>query len=399
MSKISFFTHGNVRVTWNSNNSVQGITYNGQRLIDTLNSIVNRIQVTPQGIVIHPRLRTVLTELLDTISALPTARADLKVYLADAIFGHFLIDSVPPNSKLKIAILQELVLKEVWNWENTHETIHKGTPYFFLTREFLSQGDVPSAYVYMFNAVEEDKRNTPAIGRDFRNSPAYLTSSLIDNNQNMLYNDVVIPLRTYLQNFITQYNSKTGDNLTIQDVDTKFLQVEDFEDIKRFFVANLHEIYHLRYLNSLQLINNDFSKIKISDTLFNLCLIIDQILAHNFLTTYRPREKKMANAIYELALHLNWTDGTIDPNAGSFTGKINPHPNSGNPDAILPSFLDNIATFDNNPIDSKKTAIFIAYHLRNFGGHNIIGQDVLVTRYQDILRSVIDAFLLSIDVL
>ena len=67
--------------------------------------------------------------------------------------------------------------------------------------------------------------------------------------------------------------------------------------------------------------------------------------------------------------------------------------------ARAPSFLDNTATFNRNPIDAKKKAIFIAYHLRNFGGHNIKGQDILVERYIDILCSVMDAFLLSIDVL
>ena len=109
MSNIPPFTHGNVKVTWNANNSVQGITYNGQRLIDTLNSIVNRIQVSPQGIVIPPRLRTVLIELLDTISALPTNRGDLKLFLADKIFGNFLVDTTISNPKLRIAILQELM--------------------------------------------------------------------------------------------------------------------------------------------------------------------------------------------------------------------------------------------------------------------------------------------------
>ena len=155
MSITAPLVNGNVTVTWNANNEVSGITYNGQRLIDVLNPI--QIQFTPQGIQIPTTLTSILIELLDTINAIPPNRRDLKLRLADCIFGHFLLNTGIPNPKLRAVFLQKL-MKDVWSWETTHELVHKGTPYFFLTREFLSQGDIPSAYVYMFNAVEEDKR-------------------------------------------------------------------------------------------------------------------------------------------------------------------------------------------------------------------------------------------------
>jgi hypothetical protein len=285
-------------------------------------------------------------------------------------------------------------MRVVENWEATHEIVHKGTPYYFLAATYLAQGDIPSAYIYFFNAIEQDKINFPTIGKNLHAAPAYLTTSLVDNRNNALYNDVVIPLRAYLQSFLTQYCAKTGSTLSLSDVDTRFLQHNDFEDVKKFFVASIHEIYHLSSLNSSHLINNDYSKLKISDTLFNISLILDQILQKRFPAAGSRHD--MGNSIYRLALHHIWT---VDNNARVFLNHIIPKLNSGSPDQILPSILDGTATLNGNALNPQQKAIFLAYHLRNFGGHNIDTQNILVNRYREILTTIMDAFFTAIDAL
>src|SRR5207249_5527095 len=92
-------------------------------------------------------------------------------------------------------------------------------------------------------------------------------------------------------------------------------------------------------INSTQMINNDYSKLKIIDTLFNFGLVVDQILGHSFLQAVPAKERNMAKGIYELALHLNWTKDTVDEDPGEFVAKIKPYPNNATPDQVLPDRL------------------------------------------------------------
>ena len=130
--------------------------------------------------------------------------------------------------------------------------------------------------------------------------------------------------------FINIYNVRTNANLALQMLDQKFLQANDLEDMKQFFVANLHEIYHLSPLNSTRMIDNDYSRLKMVDTLFNLSLIVDQTLEYRFASLMS--ERSMANAIYCLALHNGWITKNQCNDPGKLIGKLNPNPNVGLPD-------------------------------------------------------------------
>lgn len=145
------------------------------------------------------------------------------------------------------------------------------------------------------------------------------------------------------------------------------------------------------------MINNDYSKLKAIDTLFNLGLIVDQILEYRFLQGSTLR-KDMANAIHQLALHLKWT---TEQDIRKFLSEIQPTPNPpSTPDTFLPCILNGTVTFEGNPLnDYKMKAVFVAYHLRNYGGHNLVGSNILINRYQTILDMVYDSFFTSMEVL
>ena len=244
-------------------------------------------------------------DLLDAISVIPPDEKRKKINLADNIFGYKLIFN-PPNPKLQIR-LWNYIMPLVWNWEDSHEKVHKGSAYYFMAEIYLSLGDIPSAYICFFNALEDDKANFPHIPKMLKDAPAYRTTSLIDNPNNALFLTVVKPLRTKLQEYIDNYKTRTKSKLKLDILNLKFLQSDQLEDIKRFFVATFHEMYHLNPLYSSRMINNDYSKLKIIDTLFNLGLIVDQILEHRFLKTITGGRKNMANAVYQLALFMSWT--------------------------------------------------------------------------------------------
>lgn len=217
----------------------------------------------------------------------------------------------------------------------------------------------------------------------------------MDNIDNALYLPVVVPLRKHMQAFLGGYKSRSNSNLTMQAVDGKFLQADPLENIKRFFVAVFHEIYHLAPLNSTKMINNDYSKLKIVDTLFNLGLIVDQILEYRFLGGVV--EKKMASGVFQLALNEGWTNPISCPDPGAFLRKIKPALN-GLPDIVVPYLLDGTATYDGSLIlDAKMRAVLLAYHLRNYGGHHLEGSTILVSRYNEVLNLVMDALFVAIE--
>jgi hypothetical protein len=356
---------------------------------------LSSLQLGPLGVVLSDELGQMLNVLLETITCVSNPRQ--KIALADAIFQHLVVKEypgTPRNPKLRSQIWRAL-LESVWHWEDEHEVVHKGTPYFFMAQTYLESGDVPSAYTCMFSALEEDKRNRPVLSLNVNDGPAYRTISLVNNTDNALHSSVVLPLRSYLQKFITEYNARTGETFALSELDRKFLQASPMESIKGAFVANLHEIYYSSSLASTRLIKNDYSKLEVIDTMFNLGLVADQLLQHRF----QVSSNRMAEGVYQLGLHHGWINKATCKNAGEFISKVNPNPNDGSPDAVLPSFLDRTATFDGVQVDFKQRATLGTYHLRNYGGHHIEVNEILVDRYDDVLSLILDAVLVCVEVL
>lgn len=399
---------GPVRVRWLPNGSVGEITYRNEPFSVVVSNMPLMQGSYARGFSLSPPFQRLVVDMLTAIERLPSSEAARKVLLATRIFENLVIETpLIPNPKLK-GIVSELIMREVWQWEDANEQIHKGTPYYFMAKDYLEQGDIPSAYIYFFNALEEDRRNFSAISQDVTTGGAYLTTSLVDNPiiRPHLYESVVVPLRNYLQRFINEYNRKTRktrNRMTLQTLDQKLLQSASFKEVNLLFVATIHEIFHLAPLNSPRMIKNDYSKLKVMGTLFNLSLIADQLLEHRLLTPTTPRrERKMGNAVYRLALHLKWTSKTLDRRPEDFLRRISPNMNSGLPDTIVPLLLNGRVRIDGHPVDSrtpKKLAILLAYHLRNFGAHHIQVQNVLVNKYPEILGRMMDAILTVVEIL
>ncbi len=337
-----------------------------------------------------------IDDLLGAVGGLPATNGRGKVYLADKIFETLVVRATPPNPKID-GIIWRAILDRVWAWEDLHEEVHKGTAYYFMAESFLACGDVPSAYICFFNAIEDDKLNLPLIPKNYKDAPAYLTTSLSCNPNNALFSSVVMPLRSLMQGFIDGYNLRMAKSIRLLTLDSKFLQNDDVEEVKRFFVATFHEISHLSPINATRMINNDYSRLKVIDTLFNLGLIIDQLLERRFLATATGR-KVMGKAVYQLALNQGWTSAAASADPSAFVRQVSPDLTD-NPDVVVPPLLDGTASFNGSTISPMMRSILLAYHLRNFAGHHVEGQDILIRRYSEVLDSIMDAFFFSIELL
>jgi len=383
-------------VTWNPDDSVKTITYKGQPLSTTLR---NEIRSSAQVQACHDltyEQGNIIRGLLKSIAKLPQTEKRKKINLADEIFKHFDKEFESFDPKKSERFWREIIYL-VWGWEGYHEKVYKGTPYFLMAKTYLQLGDVPSAYICFFNALEEDRNNLLCVQENFKDRPAYLTTSLVNNSNNPLHKEVVVMLRGYLQGFIESYNKRMMSDFTILDLDQKFLQAESLEDFKRLFVANFHEIFHLDPLNRSQMIKNDYSKLKVSSTFFNIALIVDQILEYRFLKNVDESQRTMGKAIHQLAFHLKWTTKEDSPRLKDFLKKICPNLKEGTPDVTLHALLDGTATYNGRPLDFRMRAIFAVYYLRNYAAHHIVGCNILVDKYFDILEIVMDAFFTSVE--
>jgi hypothetical protein len=50
-------------------------------------------------------------------------------------------------------------------------------------------------------------------------------------------------------------------------------------------------------------------------------------------------------------------------------------------------------------MNPRMKAIVGAYHLRNYGGHHLEENDILVTRYNEVLELIMDSFFVAIETL
>ncbi len=375
------------KISW-ENDQVSGVYLEeNQSLQEAVSYSVNPISLSEKGVTLNSKFEKLFIAILNLVNSIKDEKK--KILYADYIFGSIYPLPKIPNPKLQTEFWKTII-KKVWEWEDENEFLHKGTPYYFIAESFLAMGDIPSAYTYFYNAIEEDKRNYNSIaGKEYKNAPAYKTTSLANDPDNALYEKVVIPLKKYLYSFIT----KCSFQISLCDLETKFFLNDNFEDIKRVFVANFHEMYHLKTLYSTRLIDNDYTKLKIIDTLFNIALVIDQILESKF------HQGNMAGNTYYLWLHKNWINSTTTTHAGDWTRKIDPCPNHTKPDDVLQSYLDGSVQYDGLQIDAEKRSTIITYHLRNYSAHNLEGNNILVTRYEEILEKIMLAFFIAVDIL
>ena len=110
----------------------------------------------------------------------------------------------------------------------------------------------------------------------------------------------------------------------------------------------------------------------------------------------RDAEQTVAHSVFNLASRSGWTPL---PDVRTFVERLSPNPNGGNPDSVLPAYLDGTCTLDGNSMGDRLRAVVAAYHLRNYGGHHLEGRMTLVARYRDVLQTMLNAFFTCIETL
>lgn len=173
--------------------------------------------------------------------------------------------------------LWDFALNIAYDWENKNQNkrIHKGTPYYFWGVTCILNGDLEKGFLLMHQALEEDKRahqtNTPK-------TPAYSFVTLDYENQNQFFRPKVIEIAKFLDENLNSYRSSREGTLTLPDFKSKFLEESTLQEVVFYFIFELFRLKKLLEEINQRLTQNVFSSLLQANTIFTLCLIIDNVI-------------------------------------------------------------------------------------------------------------------------
>jgi hypothetical protein len=397
---MEVFSSGNITIEFDGDGRTQRILSNGT----DIRTIVFQLTSTPlvgRTVALPERLYQLANQVFDAIH--DVNRQGLNGFIAITAADRF-FESFTPLRQSLFGFGFQLASSEMWaqllrctlSWESSHSAhIHKGTPFFFLGESLIFQGDIDTAFLFIYNALEEDKAWSSALNRpnEYKQAPAYLTATISDNQANALYNAVVRPIREEIAKYALSFSSATSASFTLADFQANFLDKAALEEIIFFFVYNMYvHLQRNRFKQARHFFENDFTKIKNLDMIFNMCLIIEEFLQHRFAGGRSPYY--ISDGVLELARTRQWI--ASGETVKQFFGKLSGVNLDADPTTTVPVLLSGNVLYDNQPLRQELRYLLLAWHLRNYGGHNIRAQDVLVKSYDQIFGWLMYALFIAI---
>lgn len=388
-NNVQKFIFKEVEIFYDLQNIVQQVTVNSNDL-STIFSLFNESNYNAVGVVYIPsQLVEICFKVFDAVEdLLKKNKFPLSVNLSDYLFQQFTIlwqYYLQHERQMMGTQLWQRVLEITWKWEGSDKAVHKGTPYFFLGGNQLMQGNVDNAFLFIHNAMEEDKRYSIQIEDPllYTTKPAYLSSSLlVDDPRNYLH-PYVRGAAAKMQDFINKYNSLLGKSFTYQYFDEKFLQKQEIEEVKFFFVYNLFVMRNHDNIDHKNLRNNDFSKLRNVDVIFNLCLIIDEVMKK------KTNEKYIRESVKKIC-----RDYLNEQNAKDIFESLNFENNFEN---AVNTCLSMNYSYDTRNISKEVLILLLVWGLRNFGGHRIEVKQLFVIEYESIMEKLMSALFITLE--
>lgn len=330
----------------------------------------------------------------------------LSISLADYFFNNYKeiswnIIRTQGSKNLAGEFLEALLLKTI-EWERRRKRlIHKGTPYYFLTSIYLAMNDIDSGFASMFKAIEEDKRTKVDATQnedEYKKSAAYKYASLLDDKFNYLYQSVM-RIRNYLSGILTTFNKNTIYNLTLNDIDKKFFDNDDLEELKFVFVYLMEKYLKYSAQFSELKISNEFYELRNSSNIFDLCIIIDKILEnkyeHKYRITFPNRSLYLGGLIWCLFDDKGWISGIA--HAGNLKRKLSPKILDMSPERTFYHITSGSVTLNGVSITNVMGVMLLVWRLRNWGAHTIKREKVFVNKYEEIFEKLLWSFLIAVE--
>ena len=350
-------------------------------------------QITGTTVTIHNRVWDLTNLIFDVIREVRTTDGEhrLAFHIADYLFNRFggIWGSLFQRSLLLAsANLWIQVCNKIWEWEDSNEPIkvHKGTPYYFLAFTLMNLGNLDLSFTFIFNAIGQDKTaysGTTSPGR-YKESPAYRLATLVDRKDNTFYH-FIKDAKTWLLEKAKSYRKYTHVRFRYSDFESRFLRETQLEETVYFFVYEILHILSQERFTPKRVRKNEFSKLRNLNTMFSLCLIVDKVLEFKYRALPASQRDSLGKNIFNIFRERGWLIG--ESHAGDLKSEFTRSGTDLNdaPDTIVPSILANNVRFHGSTIREEMAPLLLVWHLRNYGGHKIKTQQVLVDEYTEIV--------------
>lgn len=281
--------------------------------------------------------------------------------------------------------LWDLALNIAHEWENKNRTkrIHKGTPYYFWGVTCILDGDLEKGFLLMHQALEEDKITHKT---DTPKTPAYSFVTLDYKKQDQFFRPKVIEIAKFIDEKLNTYRSSRGRTLTLSDLKSKFLEKSVLQEVVFYFVFEAFRLKKLLTEIDQKLTQNIFSSLLQANTIFDLCLIVENILKQK-----NPGGKYFSDHLRFLSSKspLNFSHQKIEELNGAFKNNFS---------NALQNLLTSQYHFqDGTVLQPIEEDLAITYGFRNFGAHRIEDQPVVYQKFGKISERILNSLFFSIE--
>jgi len=288
----------------------------------------------------------------------------------------------------------EKALKFSYEWQekNPNKKIHKGTPYYFWGVTCILNADLEKVFLLMHQALEEDKRTLQS---DAPQTPAYYFVTLDYENQKQFFRPKVEAIAKFADEKLNAYRSLKRGALTLSDFKSKFLENLALREVVFYFVFTIFNLKKLTQEIDKKLTENVFSSLLQTNTLFDLCLIVENtIKKQNIDNNANLEQETMGSLLVEFLYPkslLNIDGSKIKELSGAFKSP------SDFSNALQKMLNSQYCFKDGTTLQPIEEDFAITYGFRNFGAHKIEDQPVVYKKFDEISRRILNALFFSVE--
>lgn len=226
------------------------------------------------------------------------ARISAAAESPDPFFDNFGPLALPwPATRVGFTRLWEWALQLIRDWEViSGKRLHKGSGYYFAGVRDIELGDLDRGFLYMHQAAEEDALT---LRSSMPPTPATWFITLDARNLNQAYHAKVKRYEDGLRQRLASYRRHRRGILTIDSLRDRYsrhpLALSDVSITVTYVLAQLDRLSP-RHARDLR--NNRFAALLLSNVAFELCLVIEELLAASLGRgkTFEPLAAKFAPA-------------------------------------------------------------------------------------------------------
>ena len=315
----------------------------------------------------------------------------LDMKLHDRFFNNFTIlwQMLVRNGSFFFAEqIWQLTVQIAKDWEELNQSkskIHKGAAYYFWAVTCILKEDLEKGFLVMHQALEEDRLNRP---NQFKDTPAYAFVKLDYNRQEQYFRNKVLEVAEFLEQRIKLYQSSRNGTLSLDQLQSKFLDNINVLDQTFLFVYELFHIKKLLSESKQGLTQNVYGSILIMHVIFIFVLIIDNVIKQKY-DNKDLHKQDFINLIDYLSKKSNLTMDITKLRA------INKRGNT-DLEAIILDLLNSRPIFRNklNPFEND---LGIVYAFRNPAAHRIRDRPFVRENFQQIIDRLFNVFFLAVE--